>query len=131
MQAVESLTSLAVSAGNAAIASATMRSTALTAGLGALKNSSVGNSQVQAGAPVQAPAPPPNSAPNGVATQGNAAALTDPGLMQARSALDMANNIRLLVNGGPEGKPDWNKIRGKDGVCPHFSSSLSLLMTFT
>ncbi|KIO28092.1 hypothetical protein M407DRAFT_6970 [Tulasnella calospora MUT 4182] len=115
MQAVESLTSLAVAAGNAAISAATLRSQAVTAGLGAFKNSSLGGGKEGADQ-VSIPGTPATTAPNGVATKNNPAALSDPGLQQARKALDMANTINQLVNGGPDGHPDWDKIRGKDGA---------------
>ncbi|KAG9043595.1 hypothetical protein FS837_009341 [Tulasnella sp. UAMH 9824] len=114
MQAVESLTSLVVAAGNTAISASTLRSQALQAGLGAFKNSSIGGGKEGAGQ-VSVPPNPPSTAPNGVATQNNAAALSDPGLQQARRALDMANTINQLINGGPDGHPDWDKIRGEDG----------------
>lgn len=116
MQVVETLTSFGVSAGNAAIASATMSSQMMNVGLGAFKNSSLGGNPSTPAANVQAPQPPSASAPNGVATQGNADALLDPGLTQARKVLDLATSIGLLVNGGPDGKPDWEKIRGKGAV---------------
>lgn len=115
MQAVESLTSLVAAAGNAAISAGTIRSQALQAGLGAFKNSSLGGGKEGAGQ-VSVPPNPPSTAPNGVATQNNATALSDPGLQQARKALDMARVIKQLINGGPDGHPDYEKIRRKHGV---------------
>lgn len=126
MQALESLSALAVAAGNSPLSQVTLSSQLLNAGLGAFKNSSLGSGDKAVGS-VQLPTPPATTAPNGIATLGYAAALSDPGLMAARSALDMANNTQHLVEGGPDGKPNWTNIRGRDGVrdCIDHGASLS------
>ncbi|KAG8933163.1 hypothetical protein FRC01_010662 [Tulasnella sp. 417] len=50
-----------------------------------------------------------------VSPPNNPATLSDPGPLQARKALGMANAINHLVNGGPNGNPDWDRIRGNGG----------------
>ncbi|KAJ7105003.1 hypothetical protein C8R44DRAFT_807438 [Mycena epipterygia] len=111
MQVVESLTNLVVSAGNAAISQATMSSQAFKAGLNSFSGNQSGN------APPPAPGPPPvapTTSPNGVSSQPNSAALSDPGTMLVQQVLDQANGIKMLLT-GHEGKPDWDKIRSTDG----------------
>ncbi|KAJ7092150.1 hypothetical protein C8R44DRAFT_816528, partial [Mycena epipterygia] len=111
MQVVESLTNLVVSAGNAAISQATMSSQAFKAGLNSFSGNKSGN------APPPAPGPPPvapTTSPNGVSSQPNSAALSDPGTMLVQQVLDQANGIKMLLT-GHEGKPDWDKIRSTDG----------------
>lgn len=111
MQIVDNLGSLVVSAGNAAISTVSLRPQVIEGGLSATS------------------APAPTSAPNGVNSQVNAAALTDPGLMQVSTALTVANAIEHLAFGGPDGKPDWTTIRGKDDVRNSVASSLPILYT--
>ncbi|KAG8933166.1 hypothetical protein FRC01_010665 [Tulasnella sp. 417] len=115
MELVETSTSSLVTAGNAVISASSLRKHAIQAGLGAFKNSSLGGGKEEAGQ-VSVPANPPSTAPKGVATQNNPAALSDPGVIQARKVLSMANAINHLINGGPNGNPDWDRIRGNGGA---------------
>ncbi|KAF8548700.1 hypothetical protein OG21DRAFT_1516026 [Imleria badia] len=39
-------------------------------------------------------------------------ALSDPGVSLAQQVLGLVSNIKLLISGGPGGKPDWDNIRG-------------------
>ncbi|KAF7369621.1 hypothetical protein MVEN_00292900 [Mycena venus] len=115
MQVVESLTSLVVSAGNAAISQATMASQAAKAGLNAFSGATGGNKNQPGQAPAPGPAPvAPTTSPNGVSSQPNSAALSDPGTLLVQPVLDQANGIKMLLT-GHDGKPDWDKIRSKDG----------------
>ncbi|KAK7694431.1 hypothetical protein QCA50_001617 [Cerrena zonata] len=117
MQVAESLTQLVVSAGNAAIGIATLKQQAATVGLGMLQHAtgsgpdkkddkSSGNTK-PSGGNTSAPAPSPTGN-----TQPNAANITDPGALEVNQVLQLANALRLLVSGGPNGGPDWDKIRG-------------------
>ncbi|KAJ7203357.1 hypothetical protein GGX14DRAFT_369697 [Mycena pura] len=110
MQAVESLTNLAVSAGNAAISQATMGSQAAKAGMNAFSGLLGGKGESDK--PVAPGAPPVASttSPNGVNSQPNSAALSDPGTMLVQRVLDQANAIKMLLT-GKNGKPDWEHIR--------------------
>jgi hypothetical protein len=112
MGVVDSLTQLAVSAGNAAISAFTLKSQVAAAGLSAL-NSATGNSGDKK---VQIPTAPVNSAPNGVSTLPNDNSLTDPALLETPKVLSLANALQQLISGGEGGKPDWGKIRSKDAV---------------
>ncbi|KAJ7359545.1 hypothetical protein DFH08DRAFT_412424 [Mycena albidolilacea] len=126
MQVVESLTGLVVSAGNAAISMATIRSQAATAGLNAF-SSLTGTKDPKAPAtPALAPVAPTTS-PNGVSSQPNAAALNDPGTLAAQHVLDQATNIKMLLTGGAGGKPDWDKIRGAKSGAAYVQARLTSL----
>ncbi|KAF7340560.1 hypothetical protein MSAN_02127500 [Mycena sanguinolenta] len=111
MQVVESLTNLVVSAGNAAISAATMKSQAASAGINAFSSLTGGNKQTQTPAPTPVA---PSTAPNGVSSQPNGAALSDPGTLMVSQVLTQANAIKLLVAGN-SGKPDWDRIRAAPG----------------
>ncbi|KAF7340576.1 hypothetical protein MSAN_02129100 [Mycena sanguinolenta] len=111
MQVVESLTNLVVCAGNAAISAATMKSQAASAGINAFSSLTGSNKQTQAPAPTPVA---PSTAPNGVSSQPNAAALSDPGTLMVSQVLTQANAIKLLVAGN-SGKPDWDRIRAAPG----------------
>lgn len=39
-------------------------------------------------------------------------ALSDPGIILAQQVLGLVSNLKLLISGGPGGKPDWDNIRG-------------------
>ncbi|KAH7884865.1 hypothetical protein F5I97DRAFT_1511093 [Phlebopus sp. FC_14] len=45
-------------------------------------------------------------------TQPSGPALSDPGVPRAQHVLQLATALSLLASGGPGGKPDWNGIRG-------------------
>ncbi|KAI0804810.1 hypothetical protein BC629DRAFT_1580916 [Irpex lacteus] len=112
MQAVESLTQLAVSAGNALISSATIKQQAAMAGIGMLqhatgsdKDAKDGKGGQTGGGTTQPQISPQN-------TQPNAANITDPAVLEVNKVLQLANALQLLVSGGPNGGPDWDKIRG-------------------
>ncbi|KAJ7261590.1 hypothetical protein C8J57DRAFT_1336592 [Mycena rebaudengoi] len=114
MQVTESMTSLAVAAGNALISRATMTSQAEEAGINAF--STVVKDETDKDKP-EAPAPAPvapTTSPNGVSSQPNAAALSDPAAPLVQVVLTLVNGIEMLLTGGENGKPDWDKIRGKD-----------------
>ncbi|KAJ7211703.1 hypothetical protein GGX14DRAFT_362543 [Mycena pura] len=115
MQVVESLTSLVVSAGNAAISQAAIKSQFTKAGIDAFSNL-VNQGSGGSGQPVSPGAAPvaPTTSPNGVSSQPNSAALSDPGTMLVQQVLTQVSGIKMLLT-GHEGKPDWEKIRGKDG----------------
>ncbi len=112
MQAVESLTQLAVSAGNALVSAATIKQQAAMAGLGMLTGPDTGakngKSKQSGGGTAQPQTSPQN-------TQPNAANITDPAILEVNKVLQLANALKLLVSGGPNGGPDWDKIRGN--VC--------------
>jgi hypothetical protein len=113
-QVTESMTSLAVAAGNALISRATMTSQAEEAGINAF--STVVKDETDKDKP-EAPAPAPvapTTSPNGVSSQPNAAALSDPAAPLVQVVLTLVNGIEMLLTGGENGKPDWDKIRGKD-----------------
>ncbi|KAJ7450631.1 hypothetical protein FB451DRAFT_1527301 [Mycena latifolia] len=114
MQVVESLTNLVVSAGNAAISQATMTSQAAKAGLNAFSSKTGGKTDGSAQPPAPSPPPvAPTTSPNGVSSQPNSAALSDPGTMAVASTLTQVNGIKMLLTGNA-GKPDWDKIRATD-----------------
>lgn len=117
MQVAESLTQLVVSAGNAAIGIATLKQQAATVGLGMLQHATGSDTDkkggkssgdtTQSGGDASSPAPAP--ARN---TQPNAANISDPGALEVNQVLQLANALNHLVSGGPNGSPDWDKIRG-------------------
>ncbi|KAK7016404.1 hypothetical protein VNI00_018913 [Paramarasmius palmivorus] len=116
MQVVDSATQLLVSAGNAFISMATIKSQAASAGINLVQKatdkvvnntSSTGNKSGQNNGtdnktPVQ----------SAQGTQDAAAALTDPGALQAQRVLTFINILQHLVIGGPNNGPDWERIRG-------------------
>ena len=114
MQVVESLTQVAVSAANAAIGMATLKSQAAMAGIGMLQN--VSGTTPGGGAPQQgggqgggqggAPANPNSTLPS-------KASITDRAALELPKALTLANALQLLVSGGENNTPDWDRIRGK------------------
>ena len=113
MQAVESITQLAVSAGNAAIGIATLKQQAAMAGIGMLQHATgTGPSKDQKGDKGGNTQQPSGSAPS---TQPNAANISDPALLEVNKVLQLAVALQMLVCGGPNGGPDWDKIRGN--VC--------------
>ncbi|KAJ7930928.1 hypothetical protein B0H13DRAFT_2309235 [Mycena leptocephala] len=114
MQAVESLTNLAVSAGNAAISHATMGSQAAKAGMNAFSGLLGGKGESDKPAAPGAPPVASTTSPNGVNSQPNSAALSDPGTMLVQRVLDQANAIKMLLT-GQKGKPDWEHIRPNKG----------------
>ena len=48
----------------------------------------------------------------GKTTQPSGEALSDPGVTLAQQVLGLVSDLKLLISGGPGGKPDWNNIRG-------------------
>ncbi|EIN05300.1 hypothetical protein PUNSTDRAFT_137982 [Punctularia strigosozonata HHB-11173 SS5] len=115
MGVVQSLTSLLVSAGNAAISTFSLKAQAAALGVGAFNKLTGSNGNPP---PVNQAVPqmPPTTSPNGIPTQPNGACLSDPGLLQANSVLCTVNAMKQLVSGGPDGKPDWDQIRGSDST---------------
>ncbi|KAK7444518.1 hypothetical protein VKT23_015196 [Stygiomarasmius scandens] len=113
MQAVESLTQLAVSAGNAAIGMATLKSQAAMAGIGMVqqmsgadtKNGKTGSQDNNTNTSTQ----------SAESIKASAAAMTDPGALEVQKVLGYATTLQLLITGGPDGGPDWDKIRGSNG----------------
>lgn len=51
----------------------------------------------------------------GKTTQPSGEALSDPGVSLAQQVLGLVSDLKLLISGGPGGKPDWDNIRGS--VC--------------
>jgi hypothetical protein len=131
MQTVEAFTHIAVTACNAAINIATLRQQAAMAGIGMVqkmtgtgqkdekdstnKPDNSGNKPENSGnkpgndstkfAPAEATSSPQ--------TQPTPDTINDPALLEVIKVLQMANNLQLLVAGGPKGGPDWENIRKK------------------
>ncbi|KAL0572737.1 hypothetical protein V5O48_009237 [Marasmius crinis-equi] len=113
MQAVESVTQLAVSAGNAMINMYTIKSQAAMAGIGMFQNATGGGPQGgNKDGKTGGNAPLAQSAES---TRASAATITDPGALEVSKALNLASALQVLVIGGPNGGPDWDKIRGGNG----------------
>ncbi|KAF8137146.1 hypothetical protein EV363DRAFT_1534747 [Boletus edulis] len=55
-----------------------------------------------------------SSSSPGTTTQPSGEALSDPGVSLAQHALGLVSDLKLLISGGPEGKPDWDNIRGSN-----------------
>ncbi|KAF7339192.1 hypothetical protein MVEN_01996500 [Mycena venus] len=128
MQVVESLTgeslpSLVVSAGNALISQATLKSQAASAGINAFSGLT-GSKDSKPATPAPTPVAPTTS-PTGVSTQPNSAALADPGTPLVLPVLAQANAIKMLICGGPNGKPDWDKIRGTKSGAAYVQATLN------
>ena len=113
MNVVDSITQLAVSAGNAAISTFMLPKQLASAGLHALRSAKNGDADEN----VQTPSTPVNSSPNGISTLPNDNSVTDPALLETPIVLQLANALQQLISGGEGGKPDWEKIRCKDKVC--------------
>ncbi|KIJ62951.1 hypothetical protein HYDPIDRAFT_41638 [Hydnomerulius pinastri MD-312] len=95
MHAVESLTNLINSAGNAFLGMANVKGHfSQAAGL------EVDVGYLGSGTPAT------NS------TQPNGPALSDPAVTRAQRVLQLVSALSLLISGGPGGKPDWDRIRG-------------------
>ncbi|KAI0086014.1 hypothetical protein BDY19DRAFT_895518 [Irpex rosettiformis] len=115
MQVVESLTQLAVSAGNALVGAATLRQQAAMAGLGMLQHATGTDTDKKDGKNGGgASQPGGGTALPAQNTQPNAANISDPGVLEVTKVLQLTNALQMLVSGGPNGGPDWDKIRGKD-----------------
>ena len=105
MTVVDSITQLAVSAGNAAISTFTFTSQLASERLRAFRSAT----SIDPKQRVQVPGAPVNSSPNGIST--------------------LPNDSSQLVSGGEGGKPDWEKIRRRGEVCrlyPLSTASLTL-----
>ncbi|KAI9458447.1 hypothetical protein HD554DRAFT_1710139 [Boletus coccyginus] len=50
----------------------------------------------------------------GNTTQPSGEALSDPAISLAQQVLGFVSNLKLLISGGPGGKPDWDNIRGSN-----------------
>jgi hypothetical protein len=114
MQAVESIVGLTVSAGNAAVSAYSLKAQVATAGLDAFKTKT--GSDHSANVNVTTPAPGPTSNPQGVTTLPNSQSLTDPAILETPKTLALANALNMLLIGGKDGQPDWEKIRSTDPV---------------
>lgn len=77
--------------------------------LAAFKTSALGGG---AATSAQVPATLTTSSPNGIPTVADNQVLTDPGLFLSRRVLGLVDLLNLLAQGGPDGKPDWENIRG-------------------
>ncbi len=104
MQAVESLTQLAASAANLVVGVATINRQAITTGLGLFQRATGGKRNTN---------PPPTSPQS---TQPNAASITDPAIHEVSRVLQLANTLQLLFSGGPNGGPDWDRLRSKASI---------------
>jgi len=122
MQAVESLTQLAVSAGNAAIGMATLKSQAAMAGIGMVQQ--MGGADTKNGKTGSQDNNTNTSTQSAESIKASAAAMTDPGALEVQKVLGYATTLQLLITGGPDGGPDWDKIRGSNGVRPTAKSRL-------
>jgi hypothetical protein len=119
MGVVESLTGLLVSAGNAAVSAATMKSQMMTAGLGAA-GSIIGGKPAAPGAPgapgapatTPAPAPAPGALPSAAP---NGPAVSDPATPMVGSTLAQANALLSLLTGAQPNTADWTRIGDKGG----------------
>lgn len=116
MQVVESLTQLAVSAGNAAIGVATMKQQAAMAGIGMLQHATGSDNGKNTGKNGNANQPNGDtSAQNAQAarnTQPNAANISDPATVEVNRVLQLTRALEQLICGGPNGGPNWDMIRG-------------------
>ncbi|KAK7054727.1 hypothetical protein VNI00_003190 [Paramarasmius palmivorus] len=101
MDAVDSLKHLAVSAGGALLSLAGIKGIAIKGREASSQNPGTSNK------------PPVQSAQ---ATQDAIALITDPAAREAQRVLTLVNALKLLVVGGPNGGPDWDKIRGNASV---------------
>ncbi|KAF7339191.1 hypothetical protein MVEN_01996400 [Mycena venus] len=111
MAVVEAFTDAVSSIGNALSSGASLKSQGATAGVNAYSASN-GTKDKPAD-----PAPPPvapTTAPNGVDTQPNADALSDPATALVPLILAQVTGVKMLLT-GKAGKPDWDQIRSKDG----------------
>ncbi|KAJ7888868.1 hypothetical protein B0H14DRAFT_3429842 [Mycena olivaceomarginata] len=108
MEVVGDLAKGLSSALNAAVSYGTMRSQGAQAGLNSYSNLT-GQQGQTAVAPEPAPVAPTTS-PNGVSSQPNAEALTDPGTVGVQSVLTLVMAMQSLLT-GKDGKPDWDRIR--------------------
>jgi len=125
MTVVDSITQLAVSAGNAAISTFTFTSQLASERLRAFRSAT----SIDPKQRVQVPGAPVNSSPNGISTLPNDSSLTDPALLEAPIVLQLATTLQQLISGGEGGKPDWEKIRRRGDVCrlyPLSTASLTL-----
>ena len=119
MQVVENLTQFTISAGNAAIGMATIKSQAMQVGLGAVQdfaksktggdNGGGNQSSVTGSDGVRLTAAEERTLPN-------ADALTDPGLAEAVNVQGFINALNQLIRGGEDYSPDWERIRGDSSV---------------
>jgi hypothetical protein len=119
MQAVESIVGLAVSAGNAAISTYTLKEQVATVGIEVFKTQFAGGQNGGPNAQVGLQTPPQNTNPQGISTLPNDKSLSDPGMLEAPKTLQLVNALHMLLVGGKGGKPDWDKIRGKQTVSLH------------
>lgn len=114
MEVVGDLAKGLSSALNAAVSYGTMRSQGAQAGLNSYSNLT-GQQGQTAVAPEPAPVAPTTS-PNGVSSQPNAEALTDPGTVGVQSVLTLVMAMQSLLT-GKDGKPDWDRIRKTSVRC--------------
>ena len=113
MQVVDSWTHCVVSAGNALVnGAATIKEKVVKVGLDMFHREDIekGGRSHQSGSDTAAPQSP------GIQTQNliqlDTKSLTDPGIPEVYKVLQLSNALDLLISGGPDGGPDWDKIRG-------------------
>ncbi|KAJ7359546.1 hypothetical protein DFH08DRAFT_412450 [Mycena albidolilacea] len=112
MAIVEGFTDVLNGIGNVLSSSSTLKSQGSKNGLNAFSSSGE-NKDVPA---TPAPTPvAPTTSPNGISSQPNSDALSDPATTLVPIILVQVTGIKLLLTGGEGGKPDWDKIRSKDG----------------
>jgi hypothetical protein len=105
MQVVESIVAQVASASNAAISTYTLNERVATVGLEAF------TAQAEVSPKVQTP--PQNTNPQGISTLPDDLSLTDSSLLESPRTLQLVNALNMLIVGGEDGKPDWDKIGTK------------------
>ena len=114
MHVVESLTNAVTAPINAMFGMAKVRSDYLQAGSSSLP-----------GKPPSIPRHERIMTRPGKSTQPSGQALSDPGAALAQQILGLVSDLKLLISGGPGGKPDWDNIRGS--VCVAYTLLLYLI----
>ncbi|KAJ6541350.1 hypothetical protein B0H19DRAFT_958626 [Mycena capillaripes] len=111
MAICEAFTDVVSGIGNALSSMATLNSQGSKAGMNSF-SSKVSEIKDKPADPAQPPVAPTTS-PNGVDSQPNSDALSDPATPLVPLVLTCVHGIKTLLT-GKDGKPDWNKIRSKD-----------------
>jgi hypothetical protein len=119
MAIVEGFTDVLNGIGNVLSSSSTLKSQGSKNGLNSFSSS--GENKDVPATPAPTPVAPTTSR-NGISSQPNSDALSDPATTLVPIILVQVTGIKLLLTGGDGGKPDWDKIRSKD-VRFLFSSS--------
>jgi len=101
MAIVDGIVSSVTTVGNVFLSPFTMASRLARPGLEHFKT----KHEQDPSSPVQIPTPPKGADPE---------AASDPAVLCVEQILGLATGLRLLIEGGEKGKPDWDTIRTKD-----------------